>query len=214
MVKGKNRTRAFASGAGLVLLVAGLFIACVPGASAGPIGLLDLSGISLVATGGEVTAFFVDSEAGFNSTISLNSPCCSSEFFPNHATVGGTSISLGTFAAGTPVVLRQHVVTTDDNWFTGPASSNVDDVVHAGIGSWGADSSIPANGILVGFEDLFGGGDLDYNDLRLVLTGVRPQQVPEVPTVLLLGVGLVVMAAMIGSEIFGPAIGIASKLQS
>jgi hypothetical protein len=215
MVRGKNRTRAFpggACGAGLVLLVAGLFIACVGDASAVPIGSLDLSGIGLVATGGEVTAFFVGSSAGFNSTISLDSPCCSIEFFPNHATSVGTSFSLGTFAAGTPLVLEQHVATTGDDWFTGPASNNDDDVVHAGIGSWGADASIPVNGILVGFEDLAGGGDLDYNDLRLVLVGARPYQVPETPSALLFGVGLLVLAAAIGIRIFGPAPGIASSL--
>jgi hypothetical protein len=215
MVRGKNRTRAFpggAVGAGLVLLVAGLFMACVPGAFAVPIGSLDLSGISLVATGGEVTAFFVGSEAGFNSTISVNSPCCSIEIFPNHATSVGTSFSLGTFAAGTTLVLRQHVATTGDDWFTGAASDNDDGVVHAGIGSWGADASIPVNGILVAFEDLAGGGDLDYNDLRLVLVGARPYQVPETPSAVLFGVGLLVLAAAIGIRIFAPAPGIASSL--
>jgi hypothetical protein len=196
-VKGKSMTRAFPGSAGLVLLLAGLLTMCVRDASAGLIEPLDLSGISLVATGGEVTAFFAGSLAGFDSTLSLNSPCCSIEIFPNHATPVGTSISLGTFAAGTPLIFREHVVTTGDNWFTGPASSNVDDVVHAGIGSWVADASIPVNGTYVGFEDLFGGGDRDYNDLSFVLTSVRPQAVSEAPTVLLILVGLLVCVGLV-----------------
>jgi hypothetical protein len=203
-----NRTRASAGGAGLVLLVAGLFIACVRDASAVPIGPLDVSGISLVATGGEVTAFFAGSDTDFNSTISLTSPCCSTEIFPNHATSVGASFSLGTFAAGTTLVLRQHVATTGDDWFTGTASDNDDGVVHAGIGSWGTDASIPVNGILVGYEDLFGGGDLDYDDLQFVLTSVAPetsippQQGPEASSALLVGVGLAVLAAAIRIRIF------------
>jgi hypothetical protein len=190
-------TRAFLGSGGLVLLLAGLLTVCVRDASAGPIGLLDLSGISLVATGGEVTAFFAGSSAGFSSTLSLNSPSGSIEFFPNHATPVGTSFSLGTFAAGTTLVFREHVVTTGNNWFTGPAGSNVDNVVHAGIGSWVADASIPVNGTYVGFEDLFGGGDLDYNDLTLVFTSVRPASVSEAPTALLLLVGLLVCVGLV-----------------
>jgi hypothetical protein len=196
-VKRNSMTRAFLGSAGLVLLLAGFFTVGVRDASAGLIEPLDLSGISLVATGGEVTAVFVGSSAGFSSTLSLNSPCCSIEFFPNHATAIGTSISLGTFAAGTTLVFREHVVTTGDNWFTGSASSNVDDVVHAGIGSWVGDASIPINGTYVGFEDLRGGGDLDYNDLKFVLTSVRPVYVSEAPPALLLLVGLLVCVGLV-----------------
>jgi hypothetical protein len=198
LAKGKSRTTVLPCSAGIVLLLAGLLTVSVRDASAGLVGTLDLSGISLVATGGEVTAFFAGSSAGFSTTLSLNSPCCSLEIFPNHSTPVGTSISLGTFAAGTTLVLREHVVTTGDNWFTGSASSNVDNVVHAGIGSWVADASIPVNGTYVGFEDLFGGGDLDYNDITLILTSVRPASVPEAPTALLLVVGLLVCAGLVG----------------
>jgi hypothetical protein len=197
MVKVQSMITAFPGSAGLVLLLAGFLTVCVGDASAGLIEPLDFSGLSLVATGGEVRAFFVGSEAGFNSTLSLNSPSGSFEFFPNHATPVGTSISLGTFAAGTTLVFREHVVTTGDNWFTGPASSNVDDVVHAGTGSWVADASIPVNGTYVGFEDLSGGGDLDYNDFKFVLTSVRPQAIPEAPTALLLLVGLLVCVGLV-----------------
>ena len=197
MAKGKSITRVIPGSVGLALLLAGLLTAGVPDASAGLIEPLDLSGLSLVATGGEVIAFFVGSEAGYNATLSLNSPCCSSEFFPNHATAVGTSFSLGTFAAGTTLVVRQHVATTGDDWFTGPADGNVDNVVHAGTGSWVADASIPVNGTYVGFEDLFGGGDFDYNDHRFVLTSVRAS-VSEAPTALLFLAGLLVGVGLIG----------------
>jgi hypothetical protein len=198
LAKGKRRRVFLGSAAGTVLLLAGLLTVCVRDASAGPIGI-DYSGISLVATGGEVRAFFVGSEAAYNGTLSRNSPCCSGEIFPNHATPVGTSASLGTFAAGTTLVFREHVVTTGDNWFTGPASSNADNFAHAGIGTWVADASVGVNGTYVAFEDLSGGGDRDYNDLTFVLTGVRPHAVyvSEAPTALLLLIGLLVCVGLV-----------------
>ena len=44
----------------------------------------------------------------------------------------------------------------------------------------------------MGFEDLYGGGDLDYNDFKLVLTNVvDPIAAPEPATLALFGIGLV-----------------------
>jgi Domain of unknown function (DUF4114) len=43
----------------------------------------------------------------------------------------------------------------------GPASRNPDDIEHAAV------SVINPKQVLVGFEDLFGGGDFDYNDVLL-----------------------------------------------
>src|SRR2546425_2232720 len=201
-MKSKRISGALSGGAALVLLLAGLFTVGVREAAAGLVGALDISGISLVASGGEVTAYFAGSAAAFDSTIRLDSPCCSVELFPNHATLVGTSFSVGAFTAGTSLVFRLHVVTTGDNWFTGPASSNVDNIVHAGIGSWVADASIPVSGTFVGFEDLFGGGDRDYDDHQFVFTAIRSQQVPEPPIALLL-LGITYLCSQTGCIVPG-----------
>ena len=48
---------------------------------------------------------------------------------------------------------------------------------------------LASNGVIIGFEDLYGGGDRDYNDLIVHVSGVIP--VPAPTAVLLAGVGSV-----------------------
>ena len=78
-------------------------------------------------------------------------------------------------------------VLSDSNreYFMGPASRNPDNVIHAGVDNLGG-------GVFhVGFEDLFNGGDLDYDDNRFEFSqGVRTS-VPEPVSLLLMGLGLV-----------------------
>ena len=174
-----------------LMTLVGVLSSLIPGqASGGPVGVPDLSGVPLFATGGEVTAYFAGTAAAFDSTVSLVLPCCSGEFFPNHSTPVGTSFALGTFAAGTPLTFRLHVLTRGHDFFTGPAGGNPDGIVHAGVTPWVSDITIPVDGLFVGFEDLLGGGDLDYNDHMFVFSSVSTS-VPEPASLLLMGSGLV-----------------------
>ena len=68
----------------------------------------------------------------------------------------------------------------------GPASRNPDGMLHAGV------DDIGGGLFVVGFEDILGGGDLDYDDNRFQFEGaVTPTEVPEPATLTLLGLGLV-----------------------
>lgn len=82
----------------------------------------------------------------------------------------GTTFDLGAFGPGTELVFGIEVTTTGDHWKSGPAARNADGVVHVaptyeGNCSW-----------LVGFEDLYGGGDLDFNDVVMRVQGMLRQE--------------------------------------
>jgi hypothetical protein len=147
---------------------------------------------TLIADGGLSTIHFAASDAGFDNVLFLSAPVEQGPFFPNHSTTVGSSSSLGAFAAGTELVFRLHVLTTGDDFFTGPASRNPDGAVHAQASLWAGTPSIPTTGVLVGFEDLFGGGDSDFNDFQFVVGNVRladTSPVPEPTTLLLFATG-------------------------
>ena len=104
-----------------------------------------------------------------------------------------------TTATGDTLVFKIRVVNTGD-YFYSQRSQNADGITHVfsanyGGGDWG----IPA-GVYVGFEDLYGGGDLDYDDLRFVFTNVGGGEVGGIPepatwAMLITGFGLVGFAA-------------------
>jgi len=151
------------------------------------------SPFQLRSDGGMSTIQFVDSDAGFDSVLFLTSPGEQGPFFPNHTTLPGATANLGSFASGTELVFALRVLTTGDQFFTGPASRNADGVVHAQASLWPGTPAIPTKGVLVGFEDLFGGGDSDFNDFRFVVSNVRVAQAPAVPepgSLLLFGTGI------------------------
>ena len=146
-------------------------------------------GDALVAGGGNIEIRFEGSDAGYDSLISVNG---GSEMFPNHGTAVGTTIDLGSFAAGTPLDIVLHVVSTGDYVHTGPGTGNVDGLAHANvIYNWGEPGRT-----WVGFEDINGGGDLDYNDHQFSFTNIAPQ-VPEPSTYALMCAGLGAIGFMV-----------------
>jgi hypothetical protein len=180
------------------LFIVGALVCAPAPAMADTIGLIDTSGVPLVATGGEVRIYFAGSNAAFSSVINLASPGTQGPFFPSHSTPVGSVISLGTFDPGTVLIFRLDVLSTGFQFFTGPAGTNPDNLVHAGYTQFIADGTIPANGLLVGFEDQFGGGDFDYNDHQFVFTNVAPaSSVPEPAGITLLLTGLTGVGAAV-----------------
>jgi hypothetical protein len=134
-------------------------------------------GDMLFAEGGDISIRFEGSDAVYDSVVSVNG---SSQFFPNQTTPVGTSFALGAFDAGTSIDIVLHVLTTGDSFHTGPGSLNADGLSHALI-TVGTDGRA-----YVGFEDLLGGGDADFNDHTFSLSNVTVTAVPE-PSALALG---------------------------
>jgi|GEM_PF-407057 len=151
-----------------------------------------LGGSLLVATDGAVKAKFLGSDAGYFNTLYLKTDADwgTGQIF-DKGTPLDTVVNLGIFDAGTELVFRLFVRNTSLDFFSGDPSRNIDGVPHArAVTTLLQDGSYLTT---VGFEDLFDGGDRDYNDFMFSLTNVvdPPAQVPEPSVLLLLGFGLV-----------------------
>lgn len=171
----------------LALMLAALFS---HSAGAGAVlGEPILGGRLLVTGNGYVTAEFLGSDAGYFNSLYLQRPGDSDLFVFDKQSPNGLQRGLGQFASGTELILRLDVRNTGLSFFSGDADRNIDNLAHAL-----ATTVLDASGrfvTTVGFEDLRGGGDRDYNDFMLRLTNViDPVAVPIPPAVALLALGL------------------------
>ena len=95
----------------------------------------------------------------------------------------GKHVTVGPFPEGQELVFGITVL-NGPTFFIGPASRNPDGIAHAEVTETGVRT------FLVGFEDVFGGGDRDYDDNVFLFTGnlapTRPpladDQTPTTPT--------------------------------
>ncbi len=133
-------------------------------AQAFPIAAPGSEGFLVIAGGGEVVATYQGNSAAYSNDLYLENT--GAFLFNNHSSPVGSTVSLGTFAAGTELIFRLHVNNTGEDYFTGPASRNPDSQAHARVQTaWAPDEA------LVSFEDLFN-GPFDYNDLSFSFTNV------------------------------------------
>jgi len=96
----------------------------------------------------------------------------------------GRTVSLGTFDAGRELVFGIYVPDTGFTYYMGPGERNPDGVIHATVDVTGTNQSV------VGFEDMYWGGDRDYDDCMLKISGVtNVSPVPEPSTIALLCCG-------------------------
>ena len=165
-----------------------------------------LGGKLLVATDGNVYAEFLGSDAGYFNTLYLDTPSGwgGGIIFNKYSEVGGRQLDLGSFSAGTELVFRIDVFRnwwsfilgnifahSGQSFFSGDSSRNPDGLAHVEA------ITTLQNGIYmttVGFEDLLGGGDQDYNDFMFRLTNVVDpiaSDVSEPPVLFLLACGLI-----------------------
>ena len=147
-------------------------------------------GAQLFYNGGDVTITSLPVSSGFLSELGLYDAGLSRLRFLMNDEPTGVMVTFnpGTefgFNVGDELIFGIRVVSDfNREYFMGPASRNPDNILHAGVDDVGG-------GVFdVGFEDLFNGGDLDFDDNRFRFSqGVRTS-VPEPVSLLLLGVGL------------------------
>ena len=139
-----------------------------------------------VATAGEVILTFLSKTAAYSNDLYLQGTPDS--ILNNQTAAPGIQYSLGNFQAGTELSFSMFVKNTGFAYYTGSASLNPDSFLHA---AYDITSSQSLN---IGFEDLFNGGDKDYDDLVFSLNNVRVGSlvtaVPEPQTYAMLAAGL------------------------
>ena len=142
------------------------------------------------ATAGEVVVTFLSKTAKYSNDLYLQgSP---NIILNNQTAISGQQFSLGSFEAGKELVFRMFVSNTGRSFYNGLASNNLDNTLHA------AYKVKPNNSVIVGFEDIFRGGDRDYDDLVFSLSNVKvgqfiPTPVPEPETYVMMAAGLLVL---------------------
>jgi len=119
--------------------------------------------LTVVDTDLPIYVEYTGTNAGYTSELWLDSP---SEVYlaTGHTTSPGVQTPLNT-AAGSQLRFRIDVLSTGYSFFSGLASGNPDNQIHVAIAYLG-DCKWS-----VGFEDQYGGGDQDFDDIMLILGG-------------------------------------------
>ena len=150
-----------------------------------------LGGDIIVKDTGNVSVTFDGSSASYTSTLYLEGY---GALFSNRTAIG-TTVDVGSFNAGQELSFYILVENTGNTFYTGAGALNADGVAHALVENLG-------DGTKVSFEDLWGGGDRDYNDVIFtfnntsVVSGGGPTIAqPEPSTILLFGSGLLGLGA-------------------
>ena len=142
--------------------------------------------------GGDVEVTVLPYSASYTSQLILFSTP-SPLVIANSSQVGqvfnlGNLAALYGIAPGSELVFGILVLNTGDTFKMGPGERNPDGVEHVTVDY---DEGLAGDLAILGFEDLYGGGDRDYNDASFQLEGgIGVARVPEAASLVLLMLGL------------------------
>jgi len=162
--------------------------------AAQPVSAAPILGGQLYYTGGDVTVTTLPVTSGYVSELGLYDSTFTLLTFLTNDEPPGVSVTFNPGALGVAVgqelIFGIEIVAPPlpDVLFMGPASRNADNVAHATVDGPKLDAVYGLGlGYEVGFEDILGGGDQDYDDNRFFFQGGIVQQVPEPASLTLLG---------------------------
>jgi RHS repeat-associated protein/uncharacterized repeat protein (TIGR01451 family) len=130
-------------------------------------------GGQLFSSGGAVEVQVLEATAGLTSELWLFEPGPPRMLATNREV--GRVVPLGSFPSGAELVFGIKV--GGHEFRMGPADRNPDGIVHATV------EFLDQGRAVVGFEDLYGGGDLDYDDNRFEFRGAIVPEPPNDPPV-------------------------------
>lgn len=146
-----------------------------------------------VENDGQVDGYFFGGTADYTSYASMVVDGVSRfEGFNNHSNAFGDHWSFGTHSAGDSIDLVLYNLTTNETWHS-DASKNSDGLDHLYYSTFSLPDGTPA--VFVGWEDISGLGDRDFNDSMLVFTNISPIPEPETYAMFLAGLGLLWITA-------------------
>ncbi|WP_339377805.1 PEP-CTERM sorting domain-containing protein [Merismopedia glauca] len=138
-------------------------------------------GQKVYSTGGDITLKVLPATAGYTSELHLYTPGYE-QFITTNRNADQT-YTLSGIPKGLELIFGIYVTNTGDTFKMGDGSRNLDALAHAAV------DVVKPNKFLVGFEDLFGGGDQDYDDnvfefTQGITTNSNGTPVPEPSTMI------------------------------
>jgi hypothetical protein len=143
---------------------------------------------------GPVEAWFAGSEAGFTSTLGLfvNGVDTGLWGLENKRSSPGAYLAFGPVKRGDELVFAINVRNSKQTYYS-DIGWNADGFNHVWATPFAGSGKLPS-GMFVGFEDIWKGGDKDYNDLTYVFRNVGTDNpVPEADTWVMLITGFLLV---------------------